>query len=110
MHCNPHFRQGMFLILSQKETKRNEFERKKKEDEAREHEANLEVHRDPHLFQRCAVLTLSQKEKKQRELERQKEKEDREHEKLEVRATLLLPMGCQPNQTAEGKEAKATRT
>ena len=102
----------MFLILSQKETKRNEFERKKKEDEAREHEANLEVHRDPHLFQQCAVLTLSQKEKKQRGLEREKEeKKAREHkEKLEVRVTLLLPMGCQPNPTAEGKEAKATRT
>ena len=102
----------MFLILLQKETKRKELERKKKEDEAREREANLEVHRDPHLFQQCAVLTLSQKEKKQRGLEREKEeKKAREHkEKLEVRVTLLLPMGCQPNPTAEGKEAKATRT
>ena len=107
MHCNPHFRQDMFLILSQKERRRKELERKKKEDEAREHEANLEVHRDPHLFQQCAALTPSQKEKKQRELERQNEKEARE---LEVRATLLLPMGCCLNPTAEGKEAKTTRT
>ena len=93
----------MFLILSQKETRRRDLERKEKEREARE---RLKVFCNSRLFRQNVILTQSQKEKRQRELEREKEKEARElREKPEVRCNPISS-GRHSNPDAEGKEAE----
>lgn len=44
------FRRGVGMTSSQSEGKREDFEREKKEKEARERKEEFKVHRNPHLF------------------------------------------------------------